>query len=548
VPTTNRDPTWPLPDSPAHPFYADVLARYAKGEDDLFRATCENDFWFFVRHCLTVGELLCDDPHLEEHYQKNWFDHRWLFARCRDLQAAPNGFLDLWGRFHFKTCLITQSMPQWDLIDQPDLRFGIITYRIDQAGTSLTWQIKREAEINHKLKKHWPHVYFQNPQQESPQWTQHELCFRRALNPKDPSISLSSLRTGMTSSHLHTRIWDDCVTREAVRSREAIEQTTERWRQFSGTAADYVYDRATGTHWAVNDTYRSLLDDDLFTLRHHDVFESDGVTPVLRSKHWVEQRFKEMGPEHFACVMRNMPMQGALQNFKIDWLRYYNEEPDSLRKNNLNVYLFIDTANAKKENDYTVITVIGLGRGVPTGNYYVLDIVRDRMGMVTMTDKLFELVEKWRPNHSFIERVGAARDIEYIQERQRAVGTTFPISEVYERLPKVERITRLQGLFRDGRMYLPQRIQGRMDGRVVDLVRVFRDFEYQFWKPGGGGSKHDDMLDCMSWVVSPAVKHILSFPDRIEGSVATLQGWQLNRSRSWPNADRKQNIARSWAV
>ena len=45
-------------------------------------------------------------------------DNDWMFARAREVQAAPNGYLDLWAREHGKSSIITNWLTIQDMASQ----------------------------------------------------------------------------------------------------------------------------------------------------------------------------------------------------------------------------------------------------------------------------------------------------------------------------------------------------------------------------------------------------------------------------------------------
>lgn len=91
--------------------------------------------------------------------------------------------------------------------------------------------------------------------------------------------------------------------------------------------------------------------------------------------------------------------------------------------------------------------VIGLE---PGRNYYVLDMLRNRLNLTERTDALMRLHRKWKPRQVRYERYGLMADVQHIKTRQ-AASYRFEIVEVAGAMPKNDRIRRLMPLFEQGR-------------------------------------------------------------------------------------------------
>src|SRR5262245_54679617 len=61
---------------------------------DRLRYLCRTDLFFLLVYALGRKDA----------------DNDWVFARCREVQANPNGFLDLWARDHYKSTIITFAL------------------------------------------------------------------------------------------------------------------------------------------------------------------------------------------------------------------------------------------------------------------------------------------------------------------------------------------------------------------------------------------------------------------------------------------------------
>jgi predicted phage terminase large subunit-like protein len=183
------------------------------------------------------------------------------------------------------------------------------------------------------------------------------------------------------------------------------------------------------------------------------------------------------------------PIKDSIFKLKIEDLQFY-----SLNTNvEGNTYILVDPANSKrKSSDYTAIWVITLSHD---GNYYVRDIVRDKLNLSERTSLLFELHRKWKPLDVGYEQYGLSVDIQHCEAKMREQNYNFSIIPLGGRLSKFDRIKNLTPLLEANKIYIPYTlVKKNYEGREVDLIQAFINEEYLQFPL----AEHDDMLDALA--------------------------------------------------
>jgi len=454
-------------------------------------------------------------------------NHPWIIDRINEIETDHNQTLDLWSREHWKSTLLTYALPIQKILCNPEERIGIFSHK-KAISKAFLHRIKTTLENNDLLKFLFPDILFRDPRNEAPKWSADDgLIVRRTGVYNEATVESCGFVDGMpTSKHYTIRIYDDIVTQESVTTPEQIRKTDEAWKlsQFLKARGGLTWMAGTRYHFA--DQYQKIIDSQMFKVRVRRGVEPNGKT-YLMTKEELEE-FKKIVCEGstyvYNCQMLLNPVAEEAQEFKREWLRYYRTLPETL-----NYYLFIDPANAKKKtSDYTVMWLWGLD---PLGNYFLVDMIRERLNLTERWKHLKAFMMRYPSiNKVLYEKYGMQADVDHFKSRMLDEGVYFLIEELGGKVQKLDRIRKLIPLFENGKVYLPEALYSRTDGR--DLVKEFIEEEYLLFPY----SAHDDMLDAASRVKDPEAEVFkpMEFPleDEDYENVINLNNWAFRKAQS----------------
>lgn len=489
----------------------------------LFRELCIRDrFFLLTRMCGRVDA-----------------DHPWLYARCREVEAEPDGCLDLWAREHYKSTIITFAGSLQEILKDPEITIGIFSHSKTIARDFLK-QIKTEMENNTDLIELFPDVLWENPKK-APQWSSEGITVKRSTNPREATVEAWGLVDGQPiGKHFALLVYDDVVTDKSVTTPDQIKRTTDSYMLSMSLGRQRAF-RAwrIGTRYNYADTYNVMLKGPK-TVTEKRLMEKggsikpriyaatdnglpDGDPVFMTPEAWHEKRFGEQAVSQYilACQYLQNPLAGSEQEFQEEWLRYYEVRPLTL-----NVYITVDYAGGRAStgSSRTAFVVTGVDSRL---NKYLLDGACHRMALTERWRMLKYFWNKWsnRPGIQTVtvgyERYGAQSDIEHFETMMQLDNDVqpFPIEEVNwprdnTSTDKLNRIRRLEPDFRNWRVFLPyngpetklQR-KAREDGeeyliarpirrrdeekQPYDLVQYMIDNEYLFFP----ATSHLDFLD-----------------------------------------------------
>jgi len=430
------------------------------------------DFWQTLDFYAAIEPVLDDDGRalmdcndryylltVTMHRRDAW--HPWLFDRCREVEADPDGYLDLWARYHYKSTIGTFAGIIQEVIIDPEITVAILSCTQDVAAPFLE-QIQQELESNEDLKRIHADVFFDRPRQEAPKWSKDDgLVVKRRSNPKEATIEAHGVINAQpTGRHFRLLNYDDLVTERLITNPDMIKKVTERWEMSDNLgSAQGTRKWHWGTRYSFGDTYGVLLERKTLKERRFPATE-DGTLkgkPVFMSQEsWDKAKDAQRSTVNAQMLLN--PLAGNAATFDTLTFKHYDLIPSIM-----NVYIMCDPSKgSSRRSDRTAIAVVGLDA---RGNKYLLDGYCHRMKLSQRWQKIKELEDKWR-NHPGVqlcrvgyERYGMQVDLEVLEENMIREGVSIQIDELNttrdNTFSKADRIERLQPDMNRGAFYLP---------------------------------------------------------------------------------------------
>ncbi len=416
----------------------------------------------------------------------------WLFDRVREVEADPDGYLDLWAREHYKSTIVTFAGIIQEILRDPDITVCIFSHTRPVANKFLN-HIKREFEHNEYLQDVYDDVLWKKAHKDAPLWSLEKgITVKRQSNPKEATVEASGLVDGMpTGSHYLLRVYDDVVTLKSVSTPEQVTKTTDAYALSDNLGArgpdGMMREQMLGTRYSFADTYQHIINAKTLKVRLHAATD-DGLrtgNPVFLTREALDEKLSKQPAHIFAAQQLQNPAAGTEAMFNINWVKYQDVRPATL-----NVYLMVDPAGSKKRSsDNTAMSVIGYDAGRVK---WLLDGYCHKMGLTERWQRIKELRQKWLETpgvqNVFVgyESYGIPDALDHFEERMEIEKLYFPITVLQwprqEAGSKEDRIARLEPDLRMGRFVLSALLQVESPAQIAmrEAGQAFRIFTPQW--------------------------------------------------------------------
>lgn len=209
-------------------------------------------------------------------------------------------------------------------------------------------KIKQMLEMNRLFYGFWPHVFYENPSKQSRVWNSEEITFQRDDIFVEPSIKCIGVGGTITGYHFNVHMHDDLID---IRDRfsPATMKSAFDWFIASRMLMEGQNDAleiTTGTHWANNDIYTLIRENDpsvstrVYSALLRGTIEKGVLSEDARAL-WPQvfpladiERLAQPEPygvgDLFPLCYLNDPYHSSVVDFSSIDLRYYDIQDDHI--------------------------------------------------------------------------------------------------------------------------------------------------------------------------------------------------------------------------
>lgn len=451
----------------------------------IIRRYCKKDLFFLLYFILNIRQC----------------NHPWVVERIKEVEDQNDMTLDLWAREHWKTTICTIALNIQEILKDPEVTICIFSETRNIAKAFLR-RIKFILEQNELLKQSFPDVLWSNPASQSQSlaftWSEDSgLIVKRKGTFTEATVEAWGTDSLPTGKHFAILDFDDMVNEKTVNTPEQMDKLKNSFQLAQNLTRLGGKVRIKGTIYHFADLHQHLEETGEWFVRKYPAEDEDGHG-VYMDGETLRRKRKIMGKYVYASQMLLRPFAKEDQVFDVQWIKYYSQRAPSTNR-----AIFVDPARTSKpQADYSVFGVIDLD---PLNNYFLTDLVRDRLDLQDRWRTLRELVRTWNCKDVYYEKTGSGIvDIQYIEEKMDQEGIFFNLVPIdHQKVPKEERIKKiLVPLFQEGLFRMPHAIiYYDKDEKRHDLIHEFITEEFTRFP----FSTHDDMMDLLSMVKSADV-------------------------------------------
>lgn len=424
-------------------------------------------------------------------------EHDWWFDRCREVQFAPDGYLDLWAREHGKSTVITIALTIQDILRDPEVTVGIFSHTTPIAKSFLR-VIKREFESNELLKGCFPDVLYADPAKDSPKWSEDSgIVVIRKGNPPEATIEAHGLVDGQpTGRHFQIRVYDDVVTAQAVSTPDQMRKVIDALDMSNNLGKRGGVRRMIGTRYKLGDAYEEYIKRGLIKPRVYPATDNgrvDGMPVLFTEEEW-ESKLQDMSPAIIASQMLQNPLAEDSVIFQPDWFQLWPADKE-LPVFEAVFQSFDGAFSEKTSADDSCLLTLGLFKateGSPKYSVMVLDCWMEQKSYPIVRDEVLrQFTNKYGKNDKLVDAViveDKSSGSALIPELRNAGIPVYPYHP--GSLDKTARANLVSHLARDGYVWLPE--SRKRKGHVMSWLS--KGWEQLQYFPNVA---HDDFVDAL---------------------------------------------------